>query len=194
MKKLIILALTLLIISALGLGLILWNKHSQIELSAIPLGGDILLPSTDGEFNLAKSKKNYHLVYFGYTFCPDICPTTLSLVSSTLRKLSSSELSQLGVIFISVDPKRDDLTKLKNYVGFFHPQIIGATSNEKEIAKLAKKYGVAYQKHYPKKGDPYYSVDHSTQLFLVDRRGRMLEIIKHATPVLEMLKILRKYL
>lgn len=160
----------------------------------MPTGGELSLKKTGGIFKLSEYKGKLVILYFGYTFCPDICPTTLSTIGATLKKLSPQELDQVEAIFISVDPKRDTLDKLDEYTKFFHPKILGVTDDEGKVKRAAQKYGVNYKMFYPKKGDPFYVVDHSTQAFLVNQEGKLAELIQHGTPSDKILAMLKKYL
>lgn len=110
------------------------------------------------------------LLYFGYTRCPDECPTTLALLAHALRTLGP-EASQVRVLFVTVDPRRDTTQVLKRYVDNFGPQFVGLRPDEEELTNLSKRYRIAY--HY-EKPDPYgnYEVDHSNAVFVFDRDGR----------------------
>lgn len=189
--------LTLLILLLAGMGAFYYQlKNSRPTLSSMPIGGDFSLPATtsSGVFNLKNYRGKIVILYFGYTFCPDICPTTLSTFGALLKQMSPKEQKQIQIVFVSVDPKRDTLKKLKDYVQFFDPQMIAATDTEEKIAKLAKIYGVAYQKYYPKKGDPFYTVDHSTQAFLINQEGKVAELIRHGETAAQIQTQLKKYI
>ncbi len=156
---------------------------NKVELSKMPKGGDFNLPSTDGPYHLSK-RGPVVLLSFGYTYCPDICPTTLATMGNVLSGLSKEELSQVESLFISVDPQRDTLERLKEYASFFHPKVFGATSSEEDVKKIADLYRVQYAKHFTKNQDPKgneYNVDHSTQSFIV-YKGRLEEVITYGTP------------
>lgn len=110
------------------------------------------------------------LLYFGYTECPDECPTTLTTLANALRTLGP-KASQVRVLFVSVDPRRDTTAVLKRYVNNFGPQFVGLRPDETELADLSKRYRIAY--HY-EKPDQYgnYEVDHSNAVFIFDGEGR----------------------
>lgn len=110
------------------------------------------------------------LLYFGYTQCPDECPTTLTTLANALRSLGP-QASQIRVLFVTVDPHRDTTAVLKQYVGHFGPQFVGLRGDDGELTDLSKRYRIAY--HY-EKADPYgnYEVDHSSAVFIFDRDGR----------------------
>ena len=110
------------------------------------------------------------LLYFGYTQCPDECPTTLTTLAAALHALGP-EASQVRVLFVSVDPRRDTTAVLKRYVSNFGPQFVGLRGDQSELTRLSKRYRIAY--HY-EKPDKYgnYEVDHSSAVFVFDRDGR----------------------
>ena len=110
------------------------------------------------------------LLYFGYTECPDECPTTLATLANALRTLGA-DASQVKVLFVSVDPQRDTTAVLKRYVNNFGPQFVGLRPDQAQLTELSKRYRIAY--HY-EKPDRYgnYEVDHSNAVFIFDRDGR----------------------
>jgi protein SCO1/2 len=109
------------------------------------------------------------LLYFGYTECPDECPTTLATLARALHTLGP-EASQVRVLFVSVDPQRDTTAVLKRYVGNFGPEFVGLRGDQAQLTDLSKRYRIAY--HY-EKPDKYgnYEVDHSSAVFVFDRGG-----------------------
>ena len=166
-----------------------------LELSKMPDGGDFKIQSTIGEYQLSK-RGPLILLSFGYTYCPDICPTTLATMGNVLSGVSKEELSQVESLFISVDPKRDTIERLKEYASFFHPKVYGATASEEEVNKIAKLYNVQYAKHFTKNQDPdgnEYNVDHSTQSFIIFK-GKLKELITYGTPASDIIESVRKIL
>lgn len=144
---------------------------------------DFSLQDGDGQ-PLTKSSLLGHwsLLYFGYTHCPDACPTTLAGLAQLMKVMShTSRLPKPPVYFISVDPKRDDPKLLKNYVAYFDPAFVGATGSEDALHALTGPLGVDYAYGKPDaKGD--YAVDHSSFVMLVDRQGRQVAMF---TPPLD---------
>jgi protein SCO1/2 len=154
---------------------------------------DFEIPSTQGIFKLKDFRGKVVVLYFGYRFCPDICPTTLNDLSRSYKAIQDQDKVQ--VIFISVDPERDNLDNLKEYVGFFHKDFIGATDSPAKIRVLADLYGVKYSKFYEnKKETKFYSVDHSTQSFIIGKDGSLKNIIAHGEKVELITAKLKKYL
>jgi protein SCO1 len=110
------------------------------------------------------------LLYFGYTNCPDACPTTLATLATAIRSLGPGA-SDVRVLFVTVDPHRDTAAVLKNYVSFFGPQFVGLRGDPSELAAITKRYRVAYHLESPGP-DGQYAVDHSSAIFIFDRTGR----------------------
>jgi protein SCO1/2 len=119
----------------------------------------------------ANFKGRPFLVFFGFTHCPDICPTALFEMSEVLKRLGS-DADKTAALFISVDPERDTPEKLKDYVSSFHPRVIGLTGTLAEIEAVAKAYR-AYAKKVPLDGGGY-TVDHSAIVYLMDKEGRFV--------------------
>lgn len=116
------------------------------------------------------------MVFFGFTSCPDVCPTTLSDISDWLDELGA-EAERLDVVFITVDPTRDTVTAIAEYVGYFHPAIRGWTGSEAEIAKAAKGFRVQYEQVPVDGGN--YTMNHTAGVFLYDKDGRFVSVIDY---------------
>ncbi|HYN79400.1 MAG TPA: SCO family protein [Lamprocystis sp. (in: g-proteobacteria)] len=176
---------------AAALGLLAWFSgppappaalHQALDLAATPTGGDFRLDSAAGTLDLADLRGKVVLIYFGYTSCPDICPTNLAMIAGALRQLTPDELSQVQVLFISVDPERDDPERLAGYAPYFHPNIRGVTGTPEQIATAARLYGAAYRRSAASESAMGYTVDHSASTYLVDPQGRLARTLDHATP------------
>lgn len=111
------------------------------------------------------------LLYFGYTYCPDVCPTTLSNISQALDKLGP-KADDLRVLFVTVDPGRDTLPVLKQYAKAFAPQVQGLRGDSGQLAALAKRYRVAYSVR-PKTAGHDYEVSHGSAVYVFDRSGKI---------------------
>lgn len=114
------------------------------------------------------------LIYFGYTYCPDVCPTTMAELALMKSILDEKQQDQVQVLMISVDPHRDTPERLEEYLDNFGMGAIGATGNEKEIAKIAKRYRVAYQIEKPKNPNSpeLYDVMHAEGIYVFDQKGK----------------------
>jgi protein SCO1/2 len=124
------------------------------------------------------------LLYFGYTFCPGMCPTTLANVAQVLHQVST-RANQVQLLMISVDPERDTPEKLAAYVPHFHPSFIGLTGSATEIAAVAPLFGIYYEKQERTDAHSYW-VDHSATLMVIDQQGIMRFIIPFGTAVQDM--------
>jgi hypothetical protein len=120
------------------------------------------------------------LLYFGYTSCPDVCPTSLAKLKAALSELSSEEVAQVQVIFISVDPQRDTLEKLAQYARVFGSDFIGASGTRSEIDLIAESFGVYYKINAPD-AEGNYTVDHSSFIYVIDRQGYLVMNWTHET-------------
>jgi protein SCO1 len=167
----------LLAVLLIGAGGFLWLSGSGGN-GAIGIGGPFTLedgsgkPVTDKDF-----RGKYMLVYFGYTFCPDVCPTTLNAVADAMDKLGPAA-SRIQPLFITVDPKRDTPAVVKQYASAFGPKIEGLTGTPEEIADVAKEYRVYYAEHRTGPGPNDYSMDHSSVLYLMNPDGNFVAPVR----------------
>jgi|HubBroStandDraft_6_1064221.scaffolds.fasta_scaffold679478_1 protein SCO1/2 len=135
------------------------------------IGGPFrLAATTGGELSSEDLKGRPFIVFFGYTHCPDVCPTTAADISSWLEALGPQG-KEVKALFISVDPERDSVASMKDYLSSFPDEIVGLTGTPEQIAGVAKAYRVYYAKHPLKDGD--YSMDHSALIYLMDREGKL---------------------
>jgi len=179
-----------------GLALFWQPDVAERPLPRLPIveGGGFTLQSASGPVSLKDYRGKLVLVYFGYTFCPDICPTSLAATAEGLKQLSPEELARVAMIFVSVDPKRDTPERLKEYVEFFHPSIVGVTGSAEVVAEVAKRYGVIYAEQKVETAGGGYVVDHSADTFIVAQDGRVVGKIAHATPPDQVVVAISKYL
>jgi protein SCO1/2 len=138
----------------------------------VTLGGPFALTDQNGVIRTEKDYRGkYTLVFFGYTYCPDVCPTTLAVMSAALDKLGA-QADKIVPLFITVDPKRDTPEKLKSYLASF-PRFVGLTGTSGDIAAVAKEYRVYYREHAAENGGEY-TVDHSGVVYLMDPGGAFI--------------------
>ncbi|MBU1692223.1 MAG: SCO family protein [Gammaproteobacteria bacterium] len=185
----IIIALSLLLVWAITV----WQPsgiHSPLGLAEAPRGGDFTLQSPDGPLALRDLKGKVVLLYFGYTFCPDICPTSLGFTSQALVSLDKTEQEKVKMLFITVDPERDTLDKLKAYTAYFHPSIMGLSGTPKEIAQVAKLYGASHSKQNTASAGGYV-VDHSAYTYVIAPDGSLFKALDHGTPPAQVLEAIR---
>ncbi len=169
-------------------------RHQTLNLAEPPTGGDFVLDSASGPVDLADFRGDVVLVYFGYTWCPDICPTNLVLIAGALKALTPVELERVHVLFVSVDPERDSVERLAEYSGYFHPRILGLTGTAEQIAAVAGLYGAAYRRTDLPDSAMGYVVDHSAYSYLVDPQGRLVRNLDHATPSAQIVAAIRELL
>ena len=186
------------LLAVLILGVVLFWQPEMPERplpkAVIAAGGDFTLQSTNGPVALRDYRGKLVLVYFGYTFCPDICPTSLAATAEGLKQLTPEELGKVAMIFVSVDPKRDTPERLKEYAEFFHPAIVGVTGTPENVAEIARRYGVFYAEQKVETAGDGYVVDHSADTFIVAPDGQLVAKMAHATPPDQVVATIRKYL
>lgn len=148
-------------------------------LAPASIGGPFQLTDTDGRrFTERDLAGKASVIFFGFTNCPDVCPTTLIDIGRWLAAIEG-DADKLNVLFITVDPKRDTPQHMKEYLSSFDPRIRGLTGTAGEIAAVAKAYGVFY-KEMPLKGGGY-TMDHSSAVYLMDPDGRFVEPVSSQT-------------
>lgn len=130
------------------------------------------LHRSNGSLTNADLLGRWTLLNFGYTFCPDICPTTLATLKEVKTQLAARGAAEPQVIFVSVDPARDTPGRLGAFVSFFDPGFVGAAGSDAELASLTKHLGVHYERH-DATDKKLYVVDHSAVVYLIDPRGRL---------------------
>lgn len=143
------------------------------------LGGEFTLQSADGDVHLSDFRGQSVLIYFGYTHCPDVCPVTLTNIRTALKQLSETEQNKVTTLFISVDPERDSLSHLKNYVRFFGERFVGVTGSKEEIDNVVKQYGAFYRMVETPDSAMGYSVDHSSRVYLLNKDGEVVKFLYH---------------
>lgn len=146
----------------------------------VPIGGPFRLQAGDGRtVTDAEFRGKVMLVYFGYTRCPDACPTALQDVANALDMLGPEAKQKVAVVFISVDPERDTPKVVQDYVGAFDAPITGLSGSPEQVAAAAKAYRVYYAKHPRPNGE--YDMDHSSIIYVMDRQGRFVANFTHET-------------
>ena len=169
----------LLVVVAVGLGL--YQQQLRDRTNGDPQGGPIELPSTEGEFSLSQlDDDQLAVVFFGYTWCPDVCPMSLAVVRQVMERLDPEQRRRVVPLMVSVDPERDTLARLEEYLAFFGEAFIGATGSQQALEELAERYGVIWRKVETPDSAMEYTIDHSASLFLVDRDGEIRRRVLHS--------------
>lgn len=164
---------------------VMWNRE--------PVGGPFRLTDQQGRIRRDTDfRGKLMLVYFGYTTCPDICPTDLFQISQAMGLLGASA-SEVVPIFITLDPKRDTVKLLSAYVPSFHPQLVGLTGSEAETRRVAQTYRVFHQK-VPVSGWLRYTIDHSAFIYVMGRDGSYLGFLPPGTDASRMAEVVRSFL
>lgn len=153
------------------------NRYQPVQ-----LGGEFHGQSIDGDVSLSDFKGKLVLLYFGYTSCPDICPTSLTSMKFAFNELDNVQLNQIQPIFYSVDPERDSLEQLQVYSQFFSPLILGMTGSRQQIDSAIKQYGAYYRMVDQPDSAMGYTVDHSSKIYLIDQQGEFLGSVSHNNP------------
>ncbi len=162
-----------------------------------PVGTPFTLTAASGaqrgkRLNLADFRGKLVLLYFGYTSCPDVCPTDLLAIAQTLKALGKQG-EQVQPVFVTLDPARDTPEVLQGYAAAFHPRLVALTGSEDEIRRVATAYKVFYEKVRIERAD-LYLIDHAAFTFLLDRRGRYVLFFPPGTPAERMAIMVREQL
>lgn len=195
MKYKLIVAALLLAILAAGVwsGLKIYSpkdKDPSMLKAEFLKGGNFQITNGDAVFRLSDLKGQVVLLYFGFTSCPDVCPTGLSVIKSAMSQLSE-DADDIQVIFVTLDPERDDIVRLKQYLPFFDDRIIGLSGSADELAAVAKLYGVYYNKVESDSGSLGYSIDHSANFFVIDSKGSLAYVLDHSVGSAKLAEVIR---
>lgn len=168
------------------------ERQSQTASRFDMIGGPFELVDQDGRTVTRDSfAGRFVLMSFGFTFCPDVCPTELSQMAATMDLLGG-EAERLQPVFITVDPERDTPEAIGQYVRQFHPRLIGLTGTQEQIATAAGAYKVYYSKVEQDGG--YYTMDHSTFLYLLGPDGTTVDIFPYGTDPEELAARIREHM
>jgi protein SCO1 len=134
------------------------------------------LQGSDGrELTMSRYRGKVIVLGFGFTSCPDVCPTTLATLAQTRRKLGQ-EAADVQIVYITVDPERDSVERMKKYLGTFDPSFVGGTGSAEQLSAVRTEYGILAQK---KVSGANYSVAHSSYTLLIDRRGNIRALMPY---------------
>jgi protein SCO1/2 len=169
----------LILAAALGLAACATEPATPPPLEGARIGGPFRLVNQDGrQFTERDFAGRYPLVYFGYTFCPDVCPTGMGAIAGGLKQVEASDptiAAKVVPVFITVDPARDTPAALKSFVSAFHPRAIGLTGPPAEIARVAQAYGVAHSRGEPT-AEGGYLVNHTDAAYLMGPDGKPIAL------------------
>lgn len=174
----------LIVLIAIASALGLWAGSRWLSAPQLPqLDAAVMYPTAQpvADFTLQRANGErltqddlrgvWTVAFFGFTHCPDICPTTLTTFKQVWKQLEQAQATdRVRFVFVSVDPQRDTPTQLRNYVGFFNPEFIAATGSDEELTRLTRSLGLVYAR-IPDVGDTY-NVDHSASVVIIDPQAR----------------------
>ena len=136
-------------------------------------GGDFILQSPDGQLSLQDLHGQVVLLFFGFTSCADVCPTALAVISRVFSMMSPEDLEKIRALFVSLDPGKDTFELLKQYTGYFHPNIVGVTQRLENVIEISERYGVQYQRKDMPDSTLGYVIYHTPDILVVDTWGRL---------------------
>lgn len=194
MQKLILPLIVLAVITGVIVGNEYFNQSPNAAKSGVyvdPPGGDFTLDSNQGKVSLSDYDGKVRMLYFGYTFCPDVCPGSLQRIAAAFNKLTPEELTQVQGMLISVDPDRDTVEKLENYTKYFHKQIVGVTGTKAQLDDITKRYDVKYRKSEGSSPESYL-VDHTGYIFVLDKTGKIRDYLPHVVQIGRAVEVLRQ--
>ncbi len=187
MRRRFDIAAGLVLLAVLGVGgWLYWSAQAgdglrQGLVSSVSVGGPFTLQDTAGETVTEADFRGRHmLIYFGYTFCPDVCPTELGNISVALNMLEPEVAEQVTPMFITIDPERDTPDILAEYVPLFHENLVGLTGTREQIDQVAQQYRIFFRRVE----DPdytYYLMDHSSFVYLMDESGELVSMFAYGT-------------
>lgn len=166
------------------------DKFKATDITGADFARSLDLTGHDGKrHTLADFKGKVVLVFFGYTQCPDVCPTTLARFATVAKELGP-DADNMQVLFVSVDPERDTQDLLAKYVPAFDPRFLGLYGDAQETARTAKEFKVLYQKQ-PGKTEQSYTIDHSAGTYVFDKSARVRLFLRHEAPIEDVVHDLR---
>lgn len=162
---------TIAIILGLATGIYFFRPHTfhGTVIQSPETSYDFTLTGGNGDVSLSDFRGKLVLIYFGYTFCPDICPATLGNVNQALKEIGA-KAEDVQLIMVSLDPQRDTPEKLEQYVAHFNPTFIGITGTQEQVDTVTSLYGIFYEKKEGSEATSYL-IDHTATLMVIDREG-----------------------
>ncbi len=164
-----------------GTALYIWNASGDAGSGVALVGGPFRMTDQNGKPVTEKDLLGKHaLMFFGYTYCPDVCPTELQVITAALQQMGA-KADAIRPVLVSIDPARDTPKALKDYLSNFDPRFVGLTGTDAQIAAMAKAYRVYYAKVENQKDPQSYLMDHSSILYLMGPDGRFLKHFPYTT-------------
>lgn len=199
-RSLLILMVTMMVIVAIGI-VVMWKvvatgpRDPGVETAGISIGGPFTLTDQTGKTVTDHTYDgSFRLIYFGYTFCPDACPTELQVMAQALETMGPDG-AKVQPIFVTIDPARDTQAQMAKYVPLFDKRLAGLTGTAEQIAAIAKAYKVYYSKAPATGADPNaYGMNHSSFVYLMDPKGKFLTVFSSDTDADAMAAEIHRYM
>ena len=173
-------------------GVLLFSQmQTTTDSSPVELGGDFSVRTLEGDVSLSDFNDQLVVLYFGYTSCPDVCPTSLTTMRFAFAELSKTELEKVQGLFISVDPDRDSLEHLATYAQFFSPNIIGASGTKQQIDQAVANFGAYYRLVDQSDSAMDYTVDHSSKIYLIGPDTQLIKALPHSSSPSELASLIK---
>jgi len=198
-KRILLVGLaSFLLIGAVAAGIFLFSKPASFRGTFFeepyPTAPEIELARVNGSsFQLSETRGKVVLLFFGYTSCPDVCPTTLAELKQALEKLGTENAQQVQVLFVTVDPQRDTPERVQEYVDHFNEDFIGLSGTESDLATVWRNYGV-FREEVEGTSAAGYLVNHTARVTLIDQAGNMRVSFAFDTPVDDIVHDLKLFL
>ena len=198
-KRIILVGLaSFILIGAVAAGVFLFSKPASFRGTFFdepyPVAPEIELVHANGNsFRMSEMRGKVVLLFFGYTSCPDICPTTMAELKQALEKLGAENAQQVQVLFVTVDPQRDTPQRVQEYVDHFNRDFVGLSGTESELAKVWQNYGV-FRENVESASAAGYLVNHTARVTLIDQAGNMRVSFAFDTPVEDIVHDLKLFL
>jgi len=201
MNRKLHIAIVALVVVVFAFGAWLYLRHDAPPENAavggmvvnVDIGGPFeLTDHTGAQFTRDDLAGDYALIYFGYTFCPDVCPTELGLMAEAIDLLEGDG-ERVRPVMITIDPERDTPDVLSEYVPLFHERLVGLTGTEQEVRDVATKYRVFYRR-FEDPNYTYYLMDHTSFVYLLSPTGEIASMFRYQTPPEEMAATIRQHM
>ena len=171
------------------MGSYIYNTTTPVGENVKPLkdlGGPFELNSINGNVSLDQFKGNIVVLYFGFLNCAEVCPSSMGTLSAAFSRLLPATYQHVQGLFVSVDPKRDDLVSLNKFAKYFDDRVIGLTGTNQQIDALTKQYGVYFDIVDMESSELSYTVDHSSRFYIIDDTGKLVGAMSHNTTPVEL--------
>ncbi|HAZ80692.1 MAG TPA: SCO family protein [Porticoccaceae bacterium] len=173
----------LAVLAAVSLGVVMssGSKGNTSIVTSSELGGDFSLRNIDGKVTLSDYQGKVVVVYFGFLSCPEVCPTSMSVLKRSLEILTPSQLEKTQAIMVSIDPQRDGFQDLADFTRYYHDNIIGVTGSVDEIQHIAEQYGAFFEITESESVESAYAYRHSSRYYVINQSGKLVQAMRHST-------------